>query len=55
MISAVYCCISIIEKRETVTDQMTKKGHGPDKMTWWAVGCRSPRVDDSQYRHCDSN
>ena len=46
IISAVYCCISIIEKRKKVAGRMTIKGRGAGKMPWQAasgtrtVGCR---------------
>ena len=40
IISAVYCCISVIEKRKKVADWMAIKGRGPCKMPWRAEGCR---------------
>ena len=46
IISAVYCCISVIEKRKKVAGRMTIKGHGPGRMPWRAasgpraVGCQ---------------
>ena len=33
IISAIYCCISIIEKKK-VAGQLTIKGRGPDRMPW---------------------
>ena len=46
IISAVYCCISIIEKEKNVEGRMTVKGRRPGKMPWRAssgpraAGCR---------------
>ena len=38
--SAVYWCISIIEKEKKVAGRMTTKGRGPGKMPWRTVDCR---------------
>ena len=42
VILAVYCGISIFEKRKQIAGQMTIKGRGPGKMPCWAAS--SPRA-----------
>ena len=55
IISAVYCCISIIEKRKKVSGRMTMKGREPGKMSrraasgQRAVGCRPLSYSNTRF------